>query len=172
MKRHIFMGLIVVLIAGCASTYSHTDLHKIQSKLDANAGVLISVPKDGFYETKIYLNSGRSTANAFNAAFSKKVSKVDVIDSCHGNDCLNNIDTQKYQYYVEPNILHWEDRNTEWSGKPDRIEIQIIIFDTRTKQELANSSFTGKSKWGTMGGDHPQDLLQEPTEKYVNSLYR
>ncbi|WP_254924651.1 DUF4823 domain-containing protein [Aeromonas sp. A35_P] len=29
----------------------------------------------------------------------------------------------------------------------------------------------GKSKWATFGGDHPQDLLPEPTEKYVNSLY-
>ena len=172
MNRHIFIGLIVVIVTGCASTYNYTDLHKIESMLDVNSGVLISVPKDGFYESRIYTNSGRMTANAFNAAFSKKVSIVDVIDSCHGENCLNSIDIQKYQYYVELNILHWEDRNTEWSGKPDRIEIQIVVFDTRTKQELVNSSYTGKSKWGTMGGDHPQDLLQEPTAKYVNSLYR
>jgi len=168
----IFMGLIVVLVTGCASTYKHADLHKIGSMLDPNSGILISVPKDGFYETRTYTNSGRMTANAFNAAFSKKAPKVEVVDNCHGENCLNNIDAQKYGYYVEPNILHWEDRNTEWSGKPDRIEIQIVIFDTRTKQQLANSSYTGKSKWGTFGGDHPQDLLQEPTEKYVNSLYR
>ncbi len=139
LKRHIFMGLIVALVTGCASTYKHTDVHKIENTLDANSGVLISIPKDGFYGTKEYPNSGRMTANAFNTAFSKNISKVEVVDNCHGENCLINIDTQKYEYYVELNILHWEDRNTEWSGKPDRIEIQIIIIDTKTKRVIVKS---------------------------------
>ena len=96
------------------------------------------------------------TANAFNAAFSKKALKVDVIDKCHGENCLNNIDLEKYGCYVEPNILHWEDRNTEWLGKPDRIEIQIIIFDTITKQQLANSSYTGKVNGAHLAGTTPR----------------
>ena len=172
MNRQIFMGLIVVLIAGCASTYSYTDLHKIESMLDASSGVLISVPEDGFYGARKYPNSGRMTANAFKAAFSKRVSKVDIIDSCHGENCLNNIDTQKYKYYVKLDIHHWEDRSTGWSGRSDFIRIQIVIINTRTKQELANSSYTGKGKTERYGGNYPQDLLREPTEKYVNSLYR
>ena len=112
------------------------------------------------------------TANEIRAAFSKYTSSVDVTDSCHGDDCLNGINTKKYGYYVRPVILHWEERATEWSGKPDRIEIQIVIYDAVTKNELANSSYTGKSKWATFGGDHPQDLLPEPTNKHVKSLYQ
>ena len=83
------------------------------------------------------------------------------------------IDTEKYGYFVKPVILswEWEDRATEWSGKADRIEIQLIIYDVVTKKERANSSYTGKSKWATFGGDHRQDLLPEPTNSCVNSLY-
>ncbi len=164
--------LFTLLATGCSSTYKHKDLQPIEAKLDRTKGVLISTPKDGAYGNIQYSNSGRMAANAVRAAFSKNTSKVDLVNNCHGDDCLSNIDIDKYGYYVKPDILHWEDRATEWSGRPDRIEIQIIIFDAATKNKLANTTYTGKSKWATFGGDHPQDLLPEPTNQYVNSLYR
>jgi hypothetical protein len=68
--------------------------------------------------------------------------------------------------------LHWEDRATEWSGKSDRLEIQLVIFNVHTGDELANATLTGKSKWATFGGDHPQDLLENPILEYVASLYK
>ena len=77
----------------------------------------------------------------------------------------------QYRYYVAPEILHWEDRATEWSGRPDRIEVQISIYDVNMQTEIASSVITGKSAWATFGGDHPQDLLPEPTNAYVASLY-
>jgi hypothetical protein len=38
-------------------------------------------------------------------------------------------------------------------------------LDTSSKNKLAKTSYTGKSKWTIFGGDHPQDLLPEPTAK-------
>ena len=172
MKSKMLCLLIAILATGCASTYRYNELQPVTTKLDGTQGVLISTPQDGWYENTQYRNSGKMTANAVRAAFSKYASRVDVVNSCHGDGCLSGIDTEKYGYYVKPEILHWEERATEWSGKPDRIEIQLVIFDAATKRELANSSYTGKSKWGTFGGDHPQDLLSEPTNQYVSSLYQ
>ena len=102
----------------------------------------------------------------------KNVRKVDLADDCREDECLSKIDIEKYAYFIKPVILSWEDRATEWSGRPDRIEIQLVIYDAVTKQELASSSYTGRSKVATLGGDHPQDLLEEPTNAYVNSLYQ
>jgi len=172
MKLKTLLVLSVFLITGCASKYNHTELQSPKSRLDHTKGVLISTPEDGWYENTQYRNSGRMTTNAVRAAFAKFASPVGIEDSCHGDDCFNAIDTEKYKYYVKPVILHWEERATEWSGKPDRIEIQLVIYDTVTKNELANSSYTGKSKWATFGGDHPQDLLPKPTDEYVKSLYQ
>jgi len=163
---------LVLLLTGCASTYKHSELQPVEEKLDSKTGVLISIPKDGRYGHIKYHNSGRMTANAIRAAFSKNASRVDLVNKCNEENCLTSIDIEKYGYYVNPKILHWEERATEWSGKPDRIEIQIIIYDAITQQELANSSYTGKSKWVTFGGDHPQDLLREPTNEYIKKLYR
>lgn len=55
-----------------------------------------------------------------------------------------HIVASKYGYYVEPIILHWEDRATEWSGKSDKVEIQIITYDTKTKSEIGNTTYSGK----------------------------
>jgi hypothetical protein len=161
----------ILFVLGCSSTYKHTELKLPIAKLDPSLGVLISIPDDGWYGEHQYQNSGRMTANAVRNAFSKLVSRVDVIDNCKGEECLNNLNVEKYGYFVKLIIMHWEDRATEWSGKKDRIEIQIIIYETINKIELANFSYTGSSKFLTFGGDHPQDLLPEPTKELVNKLY-
>jgi hypothetical protein len=171
MNLRIALILLPLLATGCASTYKQSELQQVEGKLDPNIGVLISTPKDGWFENTQYRNSGTMTANAVRAAFSKNAPRVDLVTNCHGDDCFKSINIQKYGYYVKPEILQWEERSTEWSGKPDRIEIQLVIYDAVTQKELANASYTGKSKWATFGGDHPQELLPDPTNKYVNSLY-
>ncbi|WP_084684845.1 DUF4823 domain-containing protein [Methylohalobius crimeensis] len=170
--RILILTTVMMVVSGCASTYRHSELQAPVAKLDSSLGVLISVPEDGWYENTQYRNSGRMAANAVRAAFSKNARKVDIAQDCRDEECLDGIDAEKYGYFVKPVILHWEERATEWSGKPDRIEIQIVIYDAVTKSEVANSSYTGKSKWATFGGDHPQDLLPEPTNEYVSNLYQ
>ena len=172
MKTKLLYLFLAILVTGCASTYKYKESQSIETKLDRSKGVLISTPEDGWYGNTQYRNSGRMTAIAVRRAFSKYASTVDLVNTCHGDDCLDSIDTEKYGYYVKPEILHWEERATEWSGKPDRIEIQLVIYDSVTKKELTKSSYTGKSKWATFGGDHPQDLLPEPTFQYVSSMYQ
>lgn len=172
MIKKILIFTAIFIVTGCTSTYRYSDLQEPTAKLDSNLGVLISIPEDGWYGSQQYRNSGQMTANAVRAAFSKNAIKVDLAKNCQNEKCLENIDIEKYGYLVKPIILHWEDRATEWSGKPDRIEIQLVVYDAVTREELANSSYTGKSKWATFGGDHPQDLLPEPTNAYVSSLYK
>ncbi len=76
-------------------------------------------------------------ANAVRAAFLQHTKQVDVTNTCHGDECLESIDAEKHGYYVKPEILHWEERATEWSGRSDRIEIQLIIYDAlRRRQEI------------------------------------
>jgi len=170
----IQIGVVLVTLAmtGCASTYEQSDVQPPSVQLDPSKSVLISVPPDGWYESIEYRNSGRMTANAVAAAFSKHANSVDISTDCHGDDCLNTSQQENYSYYVKLEILQWEERATEWSGRPDQIEIQLVVFDVATKEVLASSSYSGKSKWLTFGGDHPQDLLPEPTSQYVNSLYK
>jgi len=170
-KRLLLTAATAVLIAGCASSYDKRDLRPVAEALDPGKSVLISVPRDGAYGATVYENSGMMTAEAVMAAFAKHASNTDILTGCVGDDCLAIVDEKMCGYLVMPVIRHWEDRATEWSGKSDRIEIQLLIFDASTKQEIASTTFTGKSKWMTLGGDHPQDLLDKPTNEIVDSLY-
>lgn len=172
MIRILISLVVVTTLSGCASTYNHSEFQAPNEKLDSSKSVLISIPEDGWYENTQYRNSGQMTANAVRAAFSKNARKADLANGCDGVECLEEINSEEYGYFVKPVILHWEERATEWSGKPDRIEVQLFVYDSATKDELANSSYTGKSKWATFGGDHPQDLLPEPTNEYVRTLYQ
>lgn len=158
-----------VLLSGCAATYNHQVLKEAEAKLERGKGVFISAPKNGWYGKTEYKNSGKMTGNAIKAAFSKFSNNVFISDVCTGLECLRIVPSEVYAYYVEPEILHWEDRATEWSGIPDKIEIKISIYDSRLNAVTA-VVISGRSQWGTFGGDHPQDLLHDPVNSYVQGL--
>ena len=161
MKKSIKVaGLVIAgLLQGCTS-YTHTTILRPSMPLDKNKGVVISIPANGCFGPTEYPNSGRMTANEVQSAFIPYASHVDIAKD-------NKPDANVY--YVKPSILHWEDRATEWSGLPDRIEVTVEVYESGSR--VAASKFSGKSKWFTFGGDHPQDLLKQPLAELVKSLY-
>ena len=169
--RNIFLASAAIFLSGCASTYKQDVVSAPSAKLERGKSVVVGTPKNGSYETKQYATSGKQTAAAVRAAFARFSNQVVVAPGCSDLPCLQAEGVTSYDYYVVPEILHWEDRNTEWSGLPDRVEIKLIISGAHSKKEIASIVITGKSKWATFGGDHPEDLLPEPFRKYVESLY-
>ena len=159
--------LVLFSLTGCTS-YNRQVLKSPSGKLQQNYSVSIKAPRDGRYGTQTYNRSGQMTADALSAGFLKYSPDVKVVPvDFQRIDLLGKRNT----YYGEPAILHWEDRATEWSGKPDRIEIKLDVYDAESMSHLSSVVFSGKSKWFTLGGDHPQDLLQKPIEDYLNMLY-
>lgn len=161
--------LTAVLVAGCAATYERSLVSGASAKLEHGKPVLIATPKSGSYGNRQYTASGQQTATVVQGAFAR-YARASVSAGCLDLTCLRNEGKQSYGYYVVPEILHWEDRNTEWSGIPDRVTVKLTVYDA-TGKELAGAVLSGKSKWATFGGDHPQDLLPEPIGQYVASLY-
>jgi hypothetical protein len=163
--------LTVFLLSACASTYQNQIVTAPTSKLIRGKAVVIATPRNGAYDRKEYQSSGRQTALAVQAAFARYSDSVVVSSRCTSVTCLEAEGVGDYEYLVVPEILHWEDRNTEWSGIPDRVEIKLVISNARSKVQLASIVILGKSKWATFGGDHPQDLLPHPIKQFVDSLY-
>lgn len=171
------MRLIIILtiffLTACSATYKQADVSgSPQVKLDPKGKILISVPKDGSYGTINYRRSGQMTAQAIKSALARHTNQADTTINCSTTDkCLQEANRGEYSYLVMPEILHWEDRATEWSGKPDRIEVKLTIYETVSGETIHSTIISGKSKWATFGGDHPQDLLPEPINNYISSLY-
>lgn len=170
--RLILLILVSLVISGCAAKYDQVNISTPDNKFLKNEPVIIATPVNGFYEATEYRSSGRMTALAVQSAFSTHSGNTKIVRDCENLACLKEKHPSGFGYYVIPEILHWEDRATEWSGLPDRIEVQLSIFEQGTWEEIASTLIKGKSKWATFGGDHPQDLLPKPLNNYVLNLYQ
>lgn len=169
--RNIFLVIVIALLSGCTAKYDQVKVQSPTSKLISGKSVLIATPENGEYGNIIYPSSGEMTALAVRASFAKFSNNIEISKNCSSLKCLKNGENGAFNYYVIPQILHWEDRATTWSGKPDIIEVKISVYDSQSGNILASTIIKGKSKWATFGGDHPQDLLTEPLDEYVESLY-
>jgi Domain of unknown function (DUF4823) len=74
-------------------------------------------------------------------------------------------------YELVPAITHWEDRATEWSGKPDRAEVVVSVYDACSGALVDRTSVGGRSSWFALGGDRPQDVIPGLLNAYVASLF-
>jgi hypothetical protein len=168
---NLFWLVVAFAVSGCTSTYTRTNLAEPVAVLQRGKSVAIATPADGVYGTTEYASSGKSTALAVRGAFAKFAGETSIVSACKDLACLREQAGAESDYLVVPEILHWEDRNTEWSGIKDSIEIKLAVYDSKSGNELAASVIAGKSKWATFGGDHPQDLLPEPIYAYVATLF-
>lgn len=171
MRQVIAAVLVGLSLSGCTATYIQRDLIEATGKLSRSKSVLVSTPANGVYGKVEYKSSGKITAHETRMAFAAFAPNTAVVSDCKDLQCLATQSTAGSSYLVVPQILHWEDRATEWSGIPDRIEVEVRVFDGSSLQELSATVISGKSKWATFGGDHPEDLLPEPLKIYTQSLY-
>jgi len=171
MKSAFCLWFIALLGAGCIHTYTAMSISR-NGVLRTNATALVALAEDGRFEKIDYPGSGRKTALAVSEAFARHLRMVDVTAQTGSfSQHLEQARTGRFDYLVVPTVVHWEDRATEWSGRPDRIEIEIRAVDVPSTNTISLGSITGKGKWATFGGDVPEDLLALPLGVYVNWLF-
>lgn len=169
--KKIMLIATTILLSGCSAKYSSTVLQNKTETLVKNEPITIAVPADGAYNAKPYVGSGLMTAQAVRSAFATYSDNITVVEECAKLDCLSQSQQVHSGYLVVPEILHWEDRATEWSGIPDAIKIKITVYKAADSKRISSIILDGKSSINSMGGDHPQDLLAKPITDYTVTLY-
>ena len=171
MKSILLLFVVAIFGSGCAHTYNATSVSRT-SPLKTNATALVALPEDGRFEKNVYSGSGRKAGLEVSAAFAKHLSRVDMASET--GTLVQNLEfarNGKFDYLVIPQVIHWEDRATEWSGRQDKIEIEIRTVDSKTGETLTLGQVKGTSKWATFGGDVPEDLLAKPLGVYIAWLF-
>ena len=164
--------LLAAMMTGCVSKYKTDAYEAPAQKLRANASAYVTMAKDGRYGSKNYPNSGYLLSSATTAAVSLHLTRVEQEARVETiEDALSSAGEMGLTYVFQPTILHWEDRSTEWSGKPDRITIKVVVWSVETGKDISSTVLRASSKWGTFGGDHPQDLLPGAITPFVNKLF-
>jgi hypothetical protein len=164
---------VVMALSGCADTHEFLRYGNLEiPRLVASDSFYIAVSRDGVYGSRTYQGSGWTTSQILLASFAKRVRRVETSRSSQPFDeALKVARDNGYKYLVFPTILQWEDRATEWSAIPDRVEVKIELIEVTTGKALDSGVIKGKSGLATFGGDHPQDLLPKPIEEYVAKLF-
>lgn len=162
-------------LAGCSSAYSVRSSGGVstQASIPSSSSIFVVLPADGRFGRTVYAGSGAMTAQALVVALSPVVKAVRLskgrVDRAAG---MAEAKRSGFTYYAEPIILLWEDRATEWSGMRDRVMVRITVLDVASGKLVDATTIQGTSKWATLGGDHPQDLLPVPMRDYVARLVR
>lgn len=170
--KKLIVALAILALAGCSSKYRTDSVTRPAERLDAKASAYVMSSNDGAYGGRTYAGSGRALSDAAAAAFSKYMNRIDTAETPEKlDDALAKAKTTGHKYVVQPSILHWEDRNTEWSGRPDRITIKLVVWDAATGKDIAANVSSASSKWGTFGGDHPEDLLPGALAGMVSAMF-
>lgn len=129
--------------------------------------------RDGSYQHQYYDGSGSMVTSELVKALKAHGSDARAASS-HGTleDYVSHARAASLDYLVIPEIQHWEERATEWSGKPDRIEVELTLVEVASGRTLDRTVVSGKSRWMTFGGDHPQELLPVPLAQYADALFQ
>jgi len=171
--RFVWSFVIAFSLAGCTSTHHIDRTASPDVILDSKGTAYVSTPQDGRFEQIVYPQSGYLTAVAVSRAFTPHLKRT-----VRGNLAVDRYSALKaaragdYTYLIQPEILHWEDRATEWSGLLDKIKVKISVINVASGKVLDVAQIVAQSKLATLGGDHPEHLLNEPIFEYADSLFR
>lgn len=167
------MSLSFALLFGCADTHQLMRVSGSTVPLSRQASAYVAVPKDGAYGPTTYSGSGALTAQAVAAAFAPYLNKITVAAKTEDLETAQqSARAGAYTYLLYPQILHWEDRATEWSGKPDVASVKVSLIRVDGGEVLDSAVVGGKSGWATLGGDRPEHLLPRPLADYAATLFR
>jgi len=172
--RALILLALGLAMTGCTSTYKSERVEGSAPPrlVKGVSSVYVSVPEDGAYQGQVGVGSGAATARAIVTAFIPFTSRADCGSARQTHDAaMASAASGRYTHLVEPTILNWEDRATEWSGKLDAISVRLILFEVASRRQLDTVVIHGNSKWMTLGGDHPQDLLPEPMSRYAAECF-
>ncbi|MCT7464923.1 DUF4823 domain-containing protein [Aliarcobacter cryaerophilus] len=174
MRALLLTILTIFIFTGC-----YFEKHNVEKSNDhtylplkEKEKIFISLPDDGQYGNINYKNSGFAVANSIKTnvfQYSKNIEigqKVLTLD-----EAISYAKSISAIYLYYPTILHWEDRNTAWSGLADKVHINISVIDILLNKEVSSTDIKSNSSYWTLSNESPKELIDEPISKYINTLY-
>jgi hypothetical protein len=164
--------LPTLLLVSCVHKYAVPAATQSQVCLPAAATVYIITPEDGRDDRpRTYEGSGDWTRSAVAKALRDRGMRVlPGGTTVELSEAIAAAGAANADFLVYPKIVHWSDRVTEWSGIPDRITLNMRIYEVATGKVVNRQEIEASSRWATFGGDHPQDLLPELMRRWAETL--
>ncbi len=171
--RSAWCVFVAVVLTGCASPVMPEYNAPISRKvpLDSGARVYVTWARDGFFEGRRYETSGEAAAYQLAEAARTRFAGSDMATGeMPEAESLKMARQLKARYVLSPTILHWEDRATEWSGRPDKIAIEVVARDAGTGEILDLCDMNTECSYFAPAGQQPEALLPGLFAAYLDYL--
>jgi hypothetical protein len=172
MRKHMVLLFAVLLLTGCAHKYAIPEGLTGTGTLPAASVAYVTFPSDGIDSNgRSYPQSGKWTQVAVSEALAGLGLNIVLAPALAPRD-ENALAASEAgaQLLVWLELVPWSDRATEWSGIPDRITLRTEVRNIATGALVSAQDIKASSRWATLGGDHPQDLLPELARRWAASL--
>lgn len=173
MCKNLLFLVAVAFCFSCTASFQVTHCVSPESRrsLPPGTSILVGMAADGSFKEKQYAGSGKTVTTEIVRALSRCIPKVEALqEPATIEEGMAQARVRGFTHFLQPTVLHWEDRATEWSGKRDKISIRLQVIELETGKELNSLVIDGKSKWATFGGDHPEDLLDVPLKRFAEQI--
>lgn len=169
--KQLYFSFLALILIGCADTHHLQRPASTNIRLPATSAIYVARPTDGRYQHINYAGSGAKTAMEIRSILFPYFSRVEIGDRTETKSkALETARSAGYDILIYPEILHWEDRATEWSGLPDQISVQVDLVNVEEGRTLDSTAISAKSGLATFGGDKPHHLLRKPFAEYASIL--
>lgn len=166
--------IVAVLLCFCATACARMNIMPISEsaqKLDRAGKILVVTGIDGKFGSTIYTGTGDEFASLVMVEFAKYATKYEIFPHMPLINAISAAKEKDTKYVVIPEILHYEDRNTPWSGRLDQITVKVSVYLAEDGSMVQSSMITANNQWATFVDNRPMVLIYKPLAELVKNFY-
>lgn len=169
----LIMIAVLLFSVGCTAKYQVTHLGgEASATIPAGSRIYVTLSRDGVYGATTYSGSGQIAAQSVAKAFARYAGTVDIAANWQERDeAIAYAKEQGFEYVAVPTITQWEQRATEWSGRPSRMGVRVAVYDVDGKL-VDSTAIEGRSRIMSFTSTSPESLLRDPLNAYARQLFR
>lgn len=170
MKRFIFFSIACVFFFSCSPLYNVSTSNKASGLFGNGTKVLLLTSQDGVSGSDVSKGSGVTLSSRIQ---SQLLSKQCQVKNDRDHDSILDIETEtasKYDYIIVPVINLWEDNATAWSGKPDKLNFTILIYNS-AKELITSADLDGQSAAAVIDENDPSELIDPLLQDYLKNMF-
>jgi hypothetical protein len=172
MRTLVLLLAAIALVACVGDTHSVKRPVQLSKRMMPSATAYVSMPPDGEHAGYVFPGSGAIVQKIVGDAFARHFPRVERAAAPQTlAQALAKAKELKASYLVAPAVLHWENWNTEISGRSDQVKVEIAVIEVATGQVIEHGLVGGTNGIPEYGTNHPKELLPMPVAQYVDSLF-
>lgn len=174
----------MVLLTACSTSSKISSVGFESAGLKFGESVAITIPEDSGYETITGIDSnnmktkyvehpgsGILAAQTIRNVFMRHSRSVEILSGCQDSGCLDEENAKNFYYLVILKLDQWEERNTPYSGSPDKVKLKLEIYKSADKKQLGVVNISVESASMTLTDDTVSNLLLMSAVGSIKQLY-